>query len=121
MVIELPVIYKKQIILFLCTLLLAGQILDATSYAFFYAYVSPYSEAFELNPIINFIASIGGVPLVVVIKLFVGYCIFRSAVILADSKSEVTKTIVYVFLPLGAVMTWLGFISNTNSILDTIR
>jgi hypothetical protein len=111
---------KTNILVFLCFMVLSGQILDSVSFAMFYAYVAPYSTAREANPIINIIMSFGGPTLVVAVKLWVGYRIWKSALKFNLIKRKIPLILMWVILPLAALSGWVGCVFNSRAIIQTL-
>lgn len=124
MVIERDIMTQEQkskysILLFLCFLTLSGQILDAISYAFFYLHLADIGRAQEINPVINYLYNIGNVPLVVAVKLFIGYRIWKAVPRFYLKYNRVNKLVI-ILLPLAAISGWYGFIMNTRSIFYSL-
>lgn len=111
---------KTNILVFLCFMVLGGQIVDSVSFAFFYLFVAPYSVAHEVNPIINILMNIGGPTLVVAVKLGVGYKIWKSALKLATIKGTYATILLWFTLPLAAISGWVGFAFNSQSIIKVL-
>ena len=111
---------SSRLILFLCFLLLAGQIVDSVSFACFYLYVVPYSTAQELNPIVNFLMNIGGPTIVVAVKLGIGYRVWRTAPKFMSIRGTGPKVLMWLVLPIAAISGWVGFIFNSIAIGNTL-
>jgi len=107
---------RVAIIVFLCFVLLAGQILDSVSFAFFYLFAAPYSHAAEVNPILRALLVTGGPALVVAFKLGIGYRVWRSGPRLAAFRGTGPRNLLWIVLPLASVSGLVGFAFNAMAI-----
>jgi hypothetical protein len=111
---------KTNTLVFLCFLVLAGQILDSVSFAMFYLHVAPYSTAQELNPVVNTLMLIGGPTLVVVVKLWIGYRVWKSALKFNRIKQRIPLILMWILLPIAAISGWIGGAFNSYSIIKAL-
>lgn len=111
---------KTNILVFLCFLVLAGQILDSVSFAMFQLYIAPHSVAREINPVVNTLMFIGGPTLVVAVKLWIGYRIWKSALKFDMIKQKILLIMMWIILPVAAISGWIGCAFNSYAIIKTI-
>jgi hypothetical protein len=86
----------------------------------FYIHVAPYSIAQELNPIVNTLMIIGGPTLVVAIKLWIGYRIWKSALKFSMIKQKTPLIMMWILLPIAAISGWVGCAFNSYAIIQTL-
>lgn len=108
--------WPGAIIVFLGFVLLAGQILDSVSFAFFYLFAAPYSHAAEVNPILRVLLATGGPALVVAFKLGIGYRVWRSVPRLSAIRGTGPRKLLWVVLPAASISGLVGFAFNAMAI-----
>lgn len=105
---------------FLCASVLAAQIVDATTFAAFFM-LPVETTAAEQNPVVRLLMAVGGVTLVVAVKLGWGYFIWHRAPRYAAIPPGRARSIVLVVLPLVVAGTLVGAAFNTHSFVTVLE